>query len=255
MEAIDKLVEQLDAKDQVKAYQAYQSLVQIVVQAGRPGNSTERAAVAAALAQHLTAVKEEKDRQGKPIRVPKYSAKVRGQIARWIGYVAGAAEVPALKQAMGDLDTREVARGALEQIPDSGATQALIDAATNGIGHEFRIGAINSLSRRNGAETIAGLKQCAADPNIEVRLAAVEALAKYPDPSLDSVMMAALNTREDEAPARVLRRLGKARIRLAETLITAGQKSAGKRIYQAILKGPAEEPQKKAARMNLQQLG
>src|SRR5262245_4044839 len=100
MESIDKLVEQLGSNDQAKAYQARLALEQVVAQAGRPGNGQARAAVAGALAAQLTATTEQKDRQGKTFRTPKHSAKVRGQIARELSYVAGAAEVPALKQAL-----------------------------------------------------------------------------------------------------------------------------------------------------------
>lgn len=254
MRVIDKLVEQLDSKDQVEAFQAQQSLIQMVLTAGRPGGEKDRAGIAAALADHLTATKEEKDRKGKPITLPRHSANVRIQMAQWISYVAGKAEVPALKQALNDLDTREVARRALELIPDDIATKALIDAAVDGIGSEFRIGAINSLARRGGPEATAALKRCATDPNVEVRLAAVEALAAHPDPALDAVIAAAVSSGEERAEPRALARVSRARIRLAETLIAAGRKNAGKQVYQAILASHVDEPQKKVARAALRQL-
>jgi HEAT repeat protein len=255
MESIRQLVEQLGSNDSVKAYKAHQSLVQSVTQAGRPGNDKERAAVAAGLAEELIAVREEKDRQGKTIRNPKYSAKVRRQILRWIGCVAGETEVPALKRALDDLETREMARWALEQIPGAAATKALIDAAVNGVGAEFRVGAINSLGRRPEPEAVAALKGCAADADVEIRLTAAEALANFPDPALDAVITAAVTPRGEEFQPRTSQRLSRARLRLAETLMAAGQKDASKRIYQAILAGNVDEPQKKAARRTLQQFG
>lgn len=252
MESLDKLVEQLGSKEQSVVYQAQQSLIRVVAEAGRPDHERERAAVAGALAGYVTATREQKDNKGKVTRVLQYPARVRVQILRWIGYVGGEAEVPALRQALDDLDTREMARWALEQIPGPSSTKALVDAAVNGIGPEFRLGAINTLGRRREPEAAAALKECAADPNIEVRLAAVEALAHFPDPTADGVMKSAMSPGGENG--RVNQRLVRARIQLAETLVAAGQKDAGLRIFRSIVAGKSDETQKKAARAGLQHL-
>src|SRR3989442_1144211 len=85
-------------------------------------------------------------------------------------------------------------------------------------------------SRAAGPEVASALKQCAADPQREVRLAAVDALAHQADPTADAVITAAAQLGDEELPAPAARCLTRARIRLAETLVAAGQKPAGKRI-------------------------
>jgi len=254
MDGIITLIEPLGSDDPAKVHRAQYALQQQIARVGQPGREGERAEMARAMAEQLTAVKEQKDTRGRVTHVPKYPGRVRREVARWIGYVAGEAQVSALKQALQDLDARETARGSLEQVPGAAATQALADAAVNGIGTEFRVGVINALGRRQGADVVQGLKPCATDPNLEVRLAAAEALANQADPSADAAITAAGSV-GDEASARVARRIGRARIRLAETLIAAGQKPAGKRIYHSVIAGRTDATQKKAAQAALRQLG
>lgn len=254
MQTVEQLCEQLTSLDQVKVYQAKRALVQLAAAAGAPANESRRAELAAALAGQLVAGGDTKDAQGNPAF--KHSAEVRGEIARVLSLVAGEAEVPALVAALAEFSGREMARWALARITSQAATDALVEAAIAAVGTEFRLGAIGALGRRAGSNVVEALKKCAADSegeasDVEIRLAAADALANHADPSLDAVIVEIAR----DADPRTQSRAAKARIRLAETLVRAGQKEAGRHIYQAIAHGHADEPQQQAARLALAELG
>lgn len=252
-----KLVADLGADDSVKAYRADRSLTDLVHRAGGPKGQAERAAHAKALAAELAATREAgTDRRGKPTREPKHSSKVRREICRHLSMVAGPPEVAALRQATGDLEVREMARWTLERMTCPEATAVLIDLATGGVGDEFRIGAINALGRRccGDAKVVETLRKCAGDDAFAVRMAACDALANHPAADSDATLLAAGKQGEGQAARHARRHIAKARVRLAETLVRAGQKAAGKKIYQAVLADKIDEPQKKAAQRGLEQL-
>ena len=152
-------------------------------------------------------------------------------------------EAPALKQSLADFESRELARFALDRMTCQAATDALAEAALEAVGAEFRVGVVNALGRRSGSGVVNALKKCATDADPHVRLAAAEALANHPDASADELLVAAGKQSGDRAALR----MAKARIRLAEGLVRAGQQEAGKKIYQAVAQSDAEGPQKKAA--------
>jgi HEAT repeat protein len=151
-----------------------------------------------------------------------------------------------LAQALEDLEVREMARFALESNPSDHATEALLAALTS-LGPVFLAGVINSLTKRRGAPVLAALRKAVEDPQGEVRLAALEALADFPEPSHDPLLEK--STRAEAAEER--RRAHTARARLAETLRASGRKAAAERLYRAILASGAPESQKKAARLAL----
>ncbi len=175
-----------------------------------------------------------------------YPPNVRTNLARLLGYLTDDAAVAYLAKALKDLDAREMARCSLESHASEGSTNALI-AALDLAGTDFRVGVVNSLAKRKGEPVVAALRKAAADPQPEVRRAALYALAEFPDPANDAVLEAATrSTDAEESQAAHI-----ARARLAETLRRSGNQPEAKRIYTAILAGPAAEPQKKAARLAL----
>jgi len=249
MPSIKELVGQLGG-DQEAAFRAYKAIEDIVTRASAPENDKERAAAAADLAAELNAKTEpEKDDKGKekPPRLI-HSARVRSKIARLLGYVAADKEVPALVEALDDLDVREMARFALDRSISPKTTEALINALEDQVGPDFRTGVVNALAKRGCARSLAALKKTAeSDEDRPVRIAAVEALANFADPSNDALIAKA--AKADCPKCRV--RANKARMRLAETLCKAGDKSAARKIYKAICASDACPPQKKAAEMAL----
>lgn len=249
MDIIIQTIEKLGNPDPVQNYQAKRSLEDLISLAGGPGQDK----LASALASELNAKREVKEGD-KTNHVIKYNPATRSTIARYLALVAGPEEIPALVEAMNDLDVRESARWALDRIQCAEATNALITAAVDGIGPEFRAGAINALGRRSGPEVVEALKKCAQDPYIEIRLVAAEALANQPDASSDTVITEAANG-DGVFAERARARLAKARIRLAETLVRSGDKAAGKKIYEAVVSSNPDDAQKEAASIALAQIG
>lgn len=251
---IHEWVVQLGDEDQVVAYRAYKNLEEKVIRAGAPGFESRRAELAASLAAGLVAKGEPpKNKEGKPKGPPPplYSAGARSQLCRLLSYVAGASEVPALVEALGDMDVREMARFALERDTSEAATDALI-AALEQVGPIFRAGVVNTLGTRQGPRVLDALQKTATeDANLEIRLVAVEALANIPEPSSAAIVMAAAKC---PGPSHK-RRAYKTAVRLARTLAGAGHKSEAQEIYRAIQTGDADAAQKKAAGIGLKALG
>lgn len=242
---IQQLAEDLASHDQVKVYRATQALTRITDKAGAPGNDEERKKVAAELVAIIEKTTAKKVDRGSPTEESLLKDSARRELLRQLGMVSGEADVAAIAKLFSSEDLREPARLALERDPSPAATKALIDAALNGIAPDFRVGAVNALAERSGAEVVDTLKKCAeAENQIEVRVAAAEALANQADPSGDAVIAAI-----GELPSARARKLAaRARVRLADTLVRAGQKDAAKQIYQAVAASKAPEAQKKTAK-------
>lgn len=243
MQSVEQICEQLGSGDQAQAYRARQALWSIAAAARAPGQEDQRSGLAAELAQAHQA----RNAEG---TAPRYSAPVRNELAQALSLVGGDMEVPALKEALGDFSTREMARWALDRITSQAATDALVEAAVGAVGTEFRVGAIGALAHRTASGVLDVLRRCAADADPEVRLAAAEALACCAEPAVDEAISAAALGGDRRAELRVI----KARLRLAENLVAAGQQDAGRAIYRSVIEGSAEEPQKHAARAALAQL-
>lgn len=242
--SIQTLAEELTSTNQEKVYRATQALTRITDKAGAPGNEEERKKVAAELVSAIERLGVKKHDRGSPTEESLVKDDARRELLRQLGMVGGEANVAAVAKLFASEDLREPARLTLERDPSPAATKALIDGAVNGIAPDFRVGAVNALAERSGAEVVEALKKCAdASNQVEVRVAAAEALATQADPSSDAVIAAIA-----ELPSARARKLAaRARVRLADTLVRSGQKDAAKQIYQAVVASKAPEAQKKAA--------
>jgi len=246
MADIKELLKQL-GDNQEANYKAYKALFELVTRASAPGSEDKRADAAKGLAAELNAVTEVKKDEKKPT----YSGRARSQIARLLGYVARDEDLPALKEALNDLDVRESARLALDRINSDQAVQTLI-GANEDVEPIFRVGVVNSLGKRTqSSEAFNFLKTIASgESEKQVRIAAVEALSNFADPAADESIAPA--TQEGMPMHRA--RAQKARVRLAENLKRAGKNNEAKKIFQAIMDSEADAPQKKAAELGLKSL-
>lgn len=240
-------LEKLDG-DPAVSRQVLAELESMARQATAPGQDARRAEIASFLATELNAVrpggKNDKGEDKPPVQ--RYSARVRNTIAQLLGIVGGPEQVAALALALLDLDLRESARCALDRIDSSASTSALI-LSLGASGPRFRAGVVNSLAARGGERVVKVLQSLVSDEDQEVRMAAVDAMAKIPDASSDAVLAGLA-----EAPCPCTRQAAsKARIRLAEKLAQAGDGVAARRIYQAIRNSEADAAQKKAAELGL----
>jgi HEAT repeat protein len=249
MASIAELAKKLNDGDPAVAHKAYRDIEDIATRASDPAND-KRADVAAQLAEQLHARGEpKKDKNGneKPGDLI-HGKRARNQIMRLMAYVASAKEVPALESVLGDLDLREMARFALDRNTSKAATQALIKALETQVGPTFRAGVVNALGERSCKCSIPSLQKATEDPDREVRMAAIDALAKHPDPANDAFIAKAAKSK----CCQTRKQANKARVRLAEALCKAGDKATAKKIYKAIATGDADCPQKKAAKMALE---
>lgn len=249
MNSISELIAQLGGDDQAKVHQTRQNLIDMACKAGRPGNAAGQTEFADAVAAELTATTKTKSKDGKEEERPKNPVRVRNGLCQLLSRVATDSHVPALAAALTDREIREMARWGLDRLPGEASTKALVSALEQ-VGPEFRVGVINALSKRKGSDVQAALLRATADGDNEVRLAAVEALANFAEPSNDEPIVAATKT----GLPRERTRAQKARVRLADSLRLAGKKDAAVAIYKAIMANDADEPQKKAARLALEQL-
>lgn len=252
MDSKVEMLKSLGSDKQVVAYKVYQTLEATAIAYTAKDKGPARQEMAGFLAAELNAQDPGgKDNKGKDLPpTPRYSAGVRRQIAGLLAYIGGAAEVPALAEAMKDLDVREAARMALDRNPSDEATEALI-AALNEIGPAFRVGVVGSLGIRAGEKVVKTLQSLVNDPDGEVRIAAAQAMGKTADASSDAVLIT-LSKQE----CRCTRNAAyKARLQLAENLARKGDKGAARKICQSVLHSEADEPQKKAADIALKSLG
>jgi hypothetical protein len=251
MDARVQMLKDLGSADQAVAYKTYQLLEMTALAYTARDKAVPREEMAAFLAAELNATDPGgRDNRGndKP-PVPRYSMRVRRQIARLLGYVAGPAEVPALAAAMKDLELREEARCALDRNQSEAATEVLL-AALDEVGPTFRVGVVGSLAERRGDNVVKALQALVNDEDRAVRVAAADALAAIPDVGGDDVLVTL--SKQECRPVR--QAAHKARIRLAETLAAAGDKTAARKILQSVRHSEAGEPQKKAAQIGLDSL-
>jgi hypothetical protein len=230
------LLEAAADDDTARAGTARHALLREAERLADPARDAERAAVAARLAAELVAMvpappgRTNVPELALPPEVPRHPAVVRRLLCRLLVLVAGGDEVPALAAALADPEMRDAARGALEVLPGLAATRALVTA----LGHpggRFRAGVVRSLATKRDREamsTLVALAAREADP--DVRLAAIDGAARFPEPAIDDVL--ARLTREGTPRERA--RALVARVRLADTLRSFGDTTAAAAIERDI---------------------
>ncbi|HWA96952.1 MAG TPA: HEAT repeat domain-containing protein [Pirellulales bacterium] len=262
MADMQQLATELASDDQRKAYRARMALTKLEYSAGGADRSVEPKQLAASIVEVLgamTEVRDPKKPNEKPRLAATYPSEARNELIRTLAGVGGDAAVPALRKSLDDFDVRDMARWALDRMTAPSASDALAEAAINGVGIEFRIGAINSLGRKPSSATVLdALKRCLDDYDPETRIAAAEALANHVDASHDALIAGALKN-HPATRSRLAVRVARARLRLAEGLSARGQTAAARNVYQAVLataaNDPGQEAQKKAAEIALARLG
>jgi hypothetical protein len=243
-------IEKLSDVDQPTAYHAELELKEACWAAMSPSGADKRAHLAKTFVDALTAMvtpeppADEPDKKMEPH--PKYDRDTRNKLLRFLAHVGGPEQVPAIQGVIGDLELREMARYALEGIGGDAAVTALIETLDKSTGPIFRIGVMNTLAHSGRPEALKTLKQMSNDPDLDVRLAAVEGLACFADPSVDALIVRATRV----AKPRHRKRAFAARVRLAGTLMDAGKKRPAMRIYRALAAKPA--PHAKAAKLALE---
>jgi len=249
MATVEELCKGLNSGDQVKAYQARQALMIQVGEAGAAGKESQKKELATKLAAELKKLQPAKDGRGEPTEASLASNSAAGDVFRALALVAADAEVPTLQECLKNIDLREMSRWCLDRMTCQTATDALIDAVKTLAGQEFRVGVINSLGRKSGSNVVAALKECLAERDPQIQIAAVEALAAQGDAGQDDAIAAV----SKGIGVRGQNRVARARLRLAGAAAKSGNKDAAKKIFESVAAGK-DEVQRDAAKANLAQL-
>ena len=254
--AVTQWIEQLADPDQAVAFYAYQSLQEEALRTRQP------AALAVVLGKELVAeARPGEGGSGGPASfrnnafltaaaektaTPLHPARVRARLARLLGYLPDRAAVPYLTKALADLETREMARQALDSNPTNEATAALA-RALDAVGPEFLVGVVNSLAKRTG-ET-APPRLCGKPPRVRSPRSASPPFTRWPGFPTRSTTGSRTGDPAPHRPPNAVPRTSPASGWPQRSLL--GNKSAAERISKAVVSGDAPEPQKKAARLVL----
>lgn len=248
MADIKELAKELTSGDQVRIYKAERKLVELTAAAGAAEKEAKRKQLAADIAQAIAELQPKYDNRGNPTVESQKTVDGRNKLIRYLALVAGDEQVEVLVEALKNQDSQEMARWALERITSPAATKALVKAAQDSVEDRFRIGAINALAGRDGAEVLHALKKCVTDLSAPVRLAAAEALGAHADPEADAAIVRAGKGTGRRGQLRV----AKARLRLAENLLRAGHPAPARKICEEVIAAKNMPAQKKSAQILLQ---
>ena len=202
------------------------AIEKIVYRASAP-RATDREAVAAALAEVASS-------PGRP--------GVRRHALRMISFVGRDEVVPTLARLLGEGEVREMARWALVRIPGEAAVRALADAVPGADG-ESKVGLINALGRRGSVSSASIVRAALRDKDEAVRIAAMQALGRIADPESEPPLRKLLAS----ASGRELRAAQDSYLRLAETLLAAGEAKRASPMYHRLYDEAQSEQEKCAA--------
>jgi hypothetical protein len=217
---VDMLAEPGKAEDH-KARYALHALALYVCGGGRERNEGDRKAFAASLAKTLG--------DDRPAAVKEF-------VIREMQVCGGAEVVESIGRLLGESALAEAASAALVAIGGEAAVaqfRRMLESAKDA----QRLIAVQSLGVLRDKQSVKALAAATTDNNLDVRAAAVWALANIGDPSgIDPCLKAAENAAGYE---RI--QAGKSRLLLAERLRDAGRKSDAQRVYGHVQKTSADE--------------
>ncbi len=134
--------------------------------------------------------------------------------------------VPALKKMLFDSTTAEMARFALERIPDPAAGKVLRDALTKTSG-KSQLGIINSLGQRRDPQAVALLNRFVTGAEALTAAAAINALGKIGGEEAAQILAQTQTQTSGELQALA----GDAYLRCADQFFAAGDKNKAAAIY------------------------
>ncbi len=215
---IEPLFALMGGENRAAGTAAQQAVQAMTHRAARPGAEAERKLVADALV-----------RQAQADRL----AAVRRFALRMLSFVAGDESVSALARLLRDGDVREMTRWALVRIPGAAATDALAKAADSEPDPVFRAALITSLGVRGDRHALPAVRTALDAWSSEVRVAALDALARIADPASEAALRGAMSFGSEAERVRA----GAAYSRLAERLLEAGERGAAERMYERLYEG------------------
>lgn len=147
-----------------------------------------------------------------------------------LGYIGTDASVPSLAKLLGNDDTADMARMALERIPGEKADSALIEAAKKAEGIHL-VGLLNTLGERRAKSALPVLEGSLKSSDEGVLTAAAAALGKLGSPEA----IKALEEIRSKAPAATRPTIEDSILLAADHLRSGGSKPEAKAVYDRVL--------------------
>ena len=163
-------------------------------------------------------------------------------VCRELSIIGTEQSVPTLAKMLVDEGTSDMARYALERIPDSAVDEALRGSLRKAIGNA-RIGIINSLGQRRDKGAVRNLRRILGRPNQEAATAAAAALGRI----ADSQAAEALAEAKNKAKGKLLSVVLDAYLKCADQLVADGNKIKAMAIYKELQKEGMPKPIRTAA--------
>jgi len=234
-EAIEPLGRPLGSRDKGVSRAARIALEKIVGYATRPGAEKERRDTSEALLKLVE---------------PTYPVSVRNCALELLGAAGGDEAVPLLSRLLGDAELFEMARWALERIPGEAAGRALTDAIEQTRMICQRMALIKTVGVKECGYAVPVLLRQSRDPNLVVRMEAVDALARIGDAAAEPAILAALGSDIVSESNRAF----DAYLRLAEAQVSAEPDEA-LRMYHNALELAVTDAERCAAVVGIGQTG
>lgn len=161
---------------------------------------------------------------------------------RQLSLIGTDASVATLGRMLTGEETSDMARYALERIPGSAASGALLAALSKAEG-KAKVGIVNSLGQRREAKASPALAELLGDSDETLAAAAAAALGEIADKTACEALAKASETARGKVQLRVL----DAYLKCADAMVESGNKTQARAIYMALQKKDMPKPIRTAA--------
>jgi len=161
---------------------------------------------------------------------------------RQLSIIGTKRSVPTLAKMLANKETADMARYALERIPNSAVDDALREALPKTTG-KVQVGIINSLGQRRDSKSVSALSKLVSDSDAMVAEATAAALGMIADSQASKVLAQA----KDKASASLRVPVLDAYLKCADRLAAQGQKEKALAIYKELYKPDEPTPIRTAA--------
>ncbi len=210
-EVLKPLLRTAVGEDHRAAAGARVALELLVHQSARPGRERERETVAAALLAEISG---------------SWPIEERKRLLWLLSFVGGDSSVPALSGLLADRDLGEMALFALSRIPGDDSCAALEKALAAAPAERCQ-GLLHAVAERGRPASAARVAPFLTHDDSVVRIAAVEALGRIPEPGSAETLWKIVRGGEGPEP----RRAAAASLDLADTLLAAGFRNEAADIF------------------------
>lgn len=202
----------------------------------------ESRAALVALNEHVVAASASRARAGEVERAltkvleGKATLAGKDQVCRHLSIIGSAASVKALTKMMGNEETADMARYALERIPGAEVERALRAELSKSSG-KVQIGIVNTLGERRDAGAVAALVRLLPGRDSEVAAAAAAALGQIADPAAS----AGLSSVRPKTSGALRFEVDQAYLRCAEQMVEKRNTKAASAIFKELSGSPEPE--------------